>query len=217
MKTKFLSIMLIAVLTANYAQAQKYFAGGKLGVDYKDGKYSYGTSTTNRPSTSSFEISPMLGYYLSENLGAGVKISLGMSIRNDRAEEEPTKNTSSDWGFGPFLRYTALSRGDFSILIEGGLGIFGSSSKTTYGSSSNDGPKHFGFDISVVPLLSYSLTDRVSIEASTNLARFGFTTQTEKRGSGESQSKDTESSFGFGIDSYDFFKSPYQLSLIFKF
>lgn len=217
MNTKFLSIMLITVLTVNYAQAQKYFAGGRLGVDYKDSKYTYDKSTTNRPSTSSFDLSPMLGYYLTDNLGAGVKISLGMSLRNDRAEEDPTKNTSTDWGFGPFLRYTALSRGDFSILIEGGLGVSGSSSKTTYGTTTNDGPKQFGFDIGVMPILSFSLTDRVSIEASTNVARFGFSTNTETRGTGESQSKDTETSFGFGVDSYDFFKSPYQLGIIFKF
>ena len=214
---KVILAMMFAGITAFGAQAQKYFAGGTLGLDYNDSKYSYGNTTTNRPSTLSFEFGPMLGYYLSEKLGAGVNINIGMSVWNDRAEQDPTKDKSFDWGFGPFLRYTALTRGDFSILIQGGVGIFGSSTKTTSGSTTNDGPKHFGFDIGVMPLLSYSLTSRVSIEASTNLARFGFTTQSEKRGSGDSQSKDTQSSFGFGIDSNDFFRSPYQLGMIFKF
>ena len=61
------------------------------------------------------------------------------------------------------------------------------------------------------------ILNRISIEASTNLARFGFNMQTEKRGSGDSQYKETESSFGFGVDSDDFFRSPYQLGMIFKF
>ena len=214
---KVILVMMFACITAFGAQAQQYFAGGTLGVDYDAGKYSYGTTTNKRPSTLSFELSPMLGYYLSENLGAGVRINIGMSVRNDRAEQDPTKNKSFEWGFGPFLRYTALSRGDFYILIQGGAGVFGSSSKTVSGTTTNDGPKNFGFNIGVMPLLSYSLTSRVNIEASTNLARFGFTTQTEKRGSGDSQTKDTTTTFGFGVDSDDFFKSPYQLGMIFKF
>ena len=216
MKNLFLTLM-FAGITAFGAQAQTYFAGGKIGFDYNDGKSSYGSSSSNNPSKVSFEFSPMLGYYLAENLGAGVKITLGLGNTNNRAEYEQTKNNSFEWGLCPFLRYTLLSRGDFSIIAEGGAGIFGSSSKSTYGSSSDKGPRSFGFDIGVMPILSYSLTPRVSIEASSNLALFGFTVQSEKRGSGDSQYKETGTSFGFGVDSYDFFRSPYQLGLIFKF
>ena len=215
MKKVFLA-MIFAGMTAIGAQAQTYFVGGALGVDYNDGKYSSGSTTTNRPSELSFELSPMVGYYLSENLGAGVRINIGMRNRNNRADD-PTKNKSFDWGFGPFLRYTVLSRGDFSILMQGGAGIFGSSSKVTQGTTTDKGPKTFGFDIGVMPLLSYNLTSRVSLEVSSNLARFSFTTQTEKTGSGDSQQKETESSFGFGVDSFDFFRSPYQIGMIFKF
>ena len=207
--------MIFAAMTAVSAQAQ-YFAGGMLGVDYSDSKNTYGTTSYNRPSSLSFELSPMLGYYLSDNLGAGVMINIGMSTENDRADN-PTKDTSFEWGFGPFLRYTVLSRGDFSILMQGGMGIFGSSSKYVYGTTTNKGPSSFGFDIGVMPLLSYSLTERISLEVSSNLARFGFNVQTEKTGAGESQQKYTETSFGFGVDSYDFFRSPYQIGMIFKF
>ena len=215
MKKVFLALI-FAGMTAMSAQTQTFFVGGALGVDYNDGKHSSGSTTTNRPSTISLEISPMLGYYLTENLGVGVKINIGMSIWNDRADD-PTKNKSFDWGFGPFLRYTVLTRGDFSILMQGGAGIFGSSSKVTYGNTTDKGPSTFGFDIGIMPLLSYSLTDRVSLEVSSNLARFGFTMETEKTGSGDSQQKETESSIGFGVDSFDFFRSPYQIGMIFKF
>jgi len=215
MKKVFLALI-FAGMTAMSAQAQTFFVGGALGVDYNDGKHSSGSTTTNRPSTISFEISPMLGYYLSENLGVGVMVNIGMSTWNDRADD-PTKNKSFDWGFGPFLRYTVLTRGDFSILMQGGAGIFGSSSKVTYGNTTDKGPSTFGFDIGIMPLLSYSLTDRVSLEVSSNLARFGFTMETEKTGSGDSQQKETESSIGFGVDSFDFFRSPYQIGMIFKF
>ena len=199
------------------AEAQTYFAGGSIGVDYEAGKGTWGNTTTKNPSTLSFEFSPMAGYYLSDKLGAGARIVLGGSTWNSRSEQEASKNKTFRWGFGPFLRYTVLTRGDFSVLIEGGAGIFGESSKETSGTTTNDGPKVFGFDIDVMPILSYSLTDRVSLEARTNLARFGFSTQTEKRGTGESQSKESDSAFGFGVDSFDFFRSPYQIGMIFKF
>ena len=217
MKKVFLA-MILAAMTAVSAQAQtyKYFTGGSFGVDYKDGKYTYGETSTNRPSTTTFDFSPMLGYYLAENLGAGVKVNIGMSVSSDR-EEEPTKNTSLDWGFGPFLRYTILTRGDFSVLIEGGIGVFGSSSKRTYDSETTDGPSVLGFDISAKPILSFRLTDRVNLEVSSNIAKFGFSTKTERTGKEESLRKETESSFGFGVDTKDFFKSPYQIGLIYKF
>jgi hypothetical protein len=215
MKKIFLALI-FAGMTAMSAQAQTYFAGGALGVDYNGGKYSFGAATTNKPATTSFEISPMLGYYLSKDLGVGVMINVGMSNRNNRADD-PTKSKSFDWGFSPFLRYTVLTRGDFSILMQGSAGVFGSSTKVTYGTTTDKGPKTFGFDISVVPLLSYNLTSRVSLEVSSNMARFGFSVQTEKTGSGDSQQKETESSFGFGVDSFDFFRSPYQIGMIFKF
>jgi len=215
MKNVFLA-MIFAGITAISVQAQTYFAGGSIGANYDNGKYSYGSSSTNRPSTFSLDFSPMLGIYVDEKIGVGVMLNLGMNIWNDR-REEPTKDKKYEWGAGTFMRYTMLTRGDFSILIQGGAGIFGNFSKSTSGTTTNDGPKYFGFDISVMPLLSYSLTSNVSIEARSNLAKFGFTRQTEKRGTGDSLVKETESSFGFGLDCDDFFRSPYQLGLIFKF
>ena len=217
MKKVFLA-MILAAMTAVSVQAQgyKYFAGGSLGLDYSEGKYTYGETSTNRPSKTSFDLSPMLGYYLSENLAAGVSINLGMSTTNNRAET-PTTSNSTEWGLGPFLRYTVLKRGDFSVLLQAGMGVFGSSSNTKYDSETNDGPSVLGFDISAVPILSFRLTDRVNLEVSSNLARFGFSTKTETTGKDESQSKSTDSSMGFGIDTNDFFKSPYQIGLIYKF
>ena len=208
-------IMMFAGMMAVSVQAQ-YFAGGSLGVDFKESSSSWGTSTSSGPSSLAFDVSPMVGYYLSDKLGAGVKISLGMSMDNDR-RDDPTKYREFEWGFGPFLRYSVLTRGDFSVLIEGGVGVFGSSSKEISGTITDKGPSTIGVELSVGPLLSYSLTSRVNLEASSNLARFGFSTQTRKYGTGDSQSKSSSSSFGFGVDSNDFFSSPYRIGMIFKF
>jgi hypothetical protein len=214
MKKVFLA-MIFAGMMAVSAQAQ-YFAGGTLGFDYSTGKSVWGTSTNKNPSNLSFEFSPMMGIYLDDNLGVGMRVILRMENENNRADD-PTKYKKLEWGGGFFMRYTTLTRGDFSILIEGGAGVFGGSSKTVQGTSTNKGPKTFGFNVGVMPILSYSLTSSINLEASSNLARFGFEMQTKKSGSGDSQQKGTDSSFGFGIDSDHFFSSPYRIGMIFKF
>ena len=214
MKKVFLA-MIFAGITAISAQAQ-FFAGGTIGLDSKMDKSTSGSKTNKGPSDFSLEFSPRLGYYLTPKLGAGVAMKLAMGTHNNRAEE-PRKDKSFEWGFGPFLRYAVLSRGDFSILMEGGMGVFGRTTKVSQGTTTEKGPKTFGLDFSIMPLLSYNLSSKISLEARSNLARFGFDMQTRKTGSGESKYKNTETSFGFGLDSDDFFKSPYQIGMIFKF
>jgi len=213
-KVVFLTMM-FAVMTAVSAQAQ-FFVGGSTGFDIDMKKGTTGSQVRNGPSKVSFDFSPKVGYYLSSNFGAGVIMNLGIGLENNR-QDDPTKWTNFNWGFGPFLRYAVLSRGDFSMLIEGGMGVYGEMSKRTQGTTTNKYPSTFGFDISAMPILSYSLTDRVNLEVSSNLLRFGFGVETEKEGAGESLDKVTSTSFGFGIDGYDFFSTPYRIGVIFKF
>ena len=213
-KVVFLAV-LFAGMTAVSAQAQ-LFVGGSIGFDIGMSKGTSGTQINNGPSEISFDFSPKVGYFFSDKFGAGMLMSLGMGLHNDR-RDDPTKRSSFSWGVGPFLRYSVLSRGDFSLLIEGGLGAYGESSKSTRGTTTHQNPSTFGFDISAMPLLSYNLTNRVSLEVSSNLLRFGFCVESEKEGAGESLRKGTNTSFGFGINGYDFFSSPYQIGVIFKF
>ena len=202
---KILFTLIFAGIMAFSAQSQTYFAGGTLGFDYKASK----SESYKGPATTSFELSPMLGYYLREDVGVGVMLTLGNSTWKSRYEGGSSKESTFDWGFSPFIRYTLLTRGDFSILAQGSMGVYGHSKK--------DGPNTFGFGIDAMPLLSYSLTDKVSLEVSSGLARFGFSVESQKSGSGEYKSKSSETSFGFGVDSRNFFSSPYQIGLIYKF
>ena len=214
MKKVFLAV-LFAGITAVSANAQ-LFVGGSIGFDFSADKHTQGTKVTNEDLDISFDFSPKVGYYLSSNFGVGVITHFGMGFTNDR-DNNPTKYSTIQWGFGPFMRYTVLSRGDFSMLVEGGAGVYGEVSKRTIGSTTNKAPSTFGFDISAMPLLSYSLTNRVNLEVSSNLLRLGFGVESEKSGAGDSLSKDTNTYFGFGINGYDFFSSPYRIGVIFKF
>jgi len=214
MKKVFLAMM-FASMMAFSANAQ-LFVGGSVGFDVSADKSTSGTTVTNGDLDVSFDFSPKVGYYLSSTFGVGVITRFGIGFSNDR-ESDPTKYTSIEWGFGPFMRYTVLSRGDFSLLVEGGTGVYGKALTRTIQSTTVKAPSTFGFDISAMPVLSYSLTSRVNLEASSNLLRFGFGLETTKSGAGDSLSKDTTTSFGFGINGYDFFSSPYRIGVIFKF
>jgi len=214
MKKVILAVMFASIMAVG-AQAQ-LFVGGSVGFDFEEKTRTTGSTISNLPLGVSFDFSPKVGYYLREKLAAGVMISLEIGFENDRAND-PRKSSSFEWGFAPFMRYTTLSRGDFSLLLEGGAGVFGGWSKSTRGTNTTEGPKNFGIDAGVMPILSYSLTERVNLEVSSSLLRFGFSVESSKTGAGDSLWQETETSFGFGIDANHFFSSPYRIGLIFKF
>jgi len=201
MKKLFLALI-FAGITALSAQAQTYsfFAGGTLGFDLNSSK----SDGDKGPSTTSFEISPMMGYYLKPNVGVGLELTIGNSSRNSNYSGSSKDNTF-EWGFSPFIRYNLLPIGKLSLWVQGNVGVRGSSQK--------DGPSTFEFGLWVAPFLSYSITDRIDLEVSTGLARFDLSMKSHKNG----DYKSTETNFGFGANSRDFFKSPYQIGLIYKF
>jgi hypothetical protein len=198
MKKVFFSTIL-ATMVAIGAQAQEYnwFAGGTVGFDYKGQKE--GSSTTI------FEVSPKVGFYLSERFGAGLMITLANRSTSSDSEWGSSKSNTFEWGFSPFVRYKLFSKGDFAILAESGIGVHGTSQK--------DGPSTFGFGIWAAPLLTYKLSPRLDLEVSSGLAKFDFSIDSHKSG----DYKSTETTFGFGVDSRNFFSSPYQIGIIYKF
>ena len=223
MKKVFL-VMMFAVVTAVCAQAQ-LFVGGSLGVDFTASKEVEGSTTEKGPATFFIEFSPMVGFSLSDNFAVGLKAGLGLLNSNNRADE-PTKAKVTLWEFAPFARYTLVSAGDVSLLAEATLGIQGATTKDTRGSTTNEGPSVFGFGFSAMPILSYSFTDKLSIEARPNLFRFVFGVVTTKY-PGDSDNKDTDTYLGFGVNpsrvpiefrsEFEFDTPLFEVGMIFKF
>ena len=194
---KKLIISCAVVMTAVCAQAQ-LFVGGTLGFDYTAGKTVAGSITEKGDATITIEFSPMVGFSISDNFAVGVQAGIGLISTNDRATE-PKKDNTTFWEFAPFARYTLVSSGDFSLLAEGSLGLYGKTGKTTRGGVSTDDPSTVGFGLSVMPIVSYSMTERLSLELRPNLFKFALGLETTKA-PGSSDYKDVDTFFGFGAN-----------------
>lgn len=220
--------MLLAGATVVCAQAQ-LFVGGTVGIDYNSSKTTVGSNTTNGPVNSLFQISPMFGYQLSESFALGVKAALGLATTNDR-QDTPNKYSIPAWGIEPFVRYSLLNVGNLSLLLEGGVGITGAKLKQSRGSTSVAAMKAFILGVNVQPVLQYKLTDRLRLEAATDLAKLSFAYATSTIpgdvAGGSDDHKTKQAMFGFGVNYTDVFdmeavvgntiSTPFQIGIIFS-
>ena len=193
MKKIILSVLFVAVV-AVYAQAQ-LFVGGSIGADYTAYKYTSGSTTEKGPALFSVEFNPMLGFDLSERMGIGATLNLGMFNVSDR-DDPPSKLKALMYGVSPFVRNVVLYSGNLAFLIETKFSFLGFNTKSSYESQTIDGPKILSYGLSVAPVLSYSLTDRLYLEARVNLLRFSIGQAVIK----EDEDKDISTFFGIGIN-----------------
>ena len=213
-------IMLIAVLTAGLANAQ-LFVGGGVGVDFTGGKISGGSTTIKVPSALSLEIMPKVGYFLSDDLAIGAQFGFGISsttITKDHPlydNKEELKITETSWLVGAFARYRLAGTGDLSLFAEAGLDYAGLGGKAKSGSVTvEDDPTNI-FRIGVLPVLSYNLSEKLSIEVSSDFLRFGFVSVTDYKNKGkESEVKATLTNFGLGLNSGS---DMFTIGIVFKF
>ena len=197
MKKIFFSV-LFACMMAVCAQAQ-VFIGGSLGVDYQADKYTRGSVSANGDAFTAFEFSPMVGFEVSDKLAIGAQINFGFFSMNDR-DDKPTKNNATLIGFAPFVRNTFVSVGNLSLLLETSIGINSVTTKSTHESISVDGPTALIFGLNAVPVLSYSLTDRLSVEMRTNLLRLSLGSASIKEKYNDTEYKTTTTYFGLGVN-----------------
>ena len=199
---KMFVLLVISAFSLSRGNAQQIFIGGNFGVFYNDGKsVEYGT-TNDLPSNFQISFAPMAGYYINGNTAIGLKVNLGGGTMKDflyESELIERKTNTFQWGVAAFSRYNVWEQGKFSVTFEGSLGIGGISATIKNGAQTNKGNPLSTFSINVVPLLSYSLTDRLSIESQFNFLNLGYSTRIEKDILNLDK-KTTQNSFGFGIN-----------------
>ncbi len=169
------------------------FVGGNFSVNASGGSFDNGTTKTDKPSSFAFDLSPQIGYFLSDTIAVG--FGLDFTYNKSKFPGNPeTISRSSSIGFIPFIRYYAIKLNKFSIYGQGNIGLSFSRSSTKEGSTTTDGPKTTSLSINIFPGLAYDLTDKLSLETSLNFLNFGYYNSTTKEGS----IKNHSSSFNFG-------------------
>ena len=100
MKKVFLTLALM--VTTMVASAQFYVGGG---IGYSKTKVGEAESTV-------FSISPEIGYKIDNNWSVGANL-----------EFENTEDASKTFAIEPYIRYTVLKVGNFSVFADGAIGV----------------------------------------------------------------------------------------------
>jgi len=198
-------ILIIAVLVSGILTASaQFFVGGSVGFDYDGGKYKRGSTSTDRTKSLTFQVAPKGGYYFTDRFGVGLDLGLGYTQRKtpNYSGNDDRIVTEFDWQVGGFARYNLIGTEKLSLLLEGGVYYIGNKSKTKTGAVSVDNDPITTFAIIVLPVLSYNLTDRLSIEALCDFLRLGYALETRKSATNK-DNKNTRSHFGLGVNAYN--------------
>ena len=180
---KKLFALAIVALMAVSASAQ-YYIGGGIGFGMDKTKPEGGESSTN----TSFTIAPELGYNLDANSSLGIRIGF-TSSKEDGIPETKTNNFIIE----PYYRYYFFGFGNFRVAAEAGLNF--NTGKTTWSTAGNPDieRKVTGFGLNVTPVLTYGLTDKVTLLAGLNFMGLGFNQEKIKDAG-------TTTEFGLGVD-----------------
>lgn len=184
-------LVFVSLFLVQVSEAQDLFVSGSLNLTTESSEVTSGGTTNEGPTTTTFRLSPKVGYYLNEDfaIGAGIGFSSNKTTTPGNPE---TVDKSGFFYLNPFARYYLLREGNFAVLGEGGLNFGFGSSETTSGGTTNEGPSESFFQIYAAPMIEYSLTDMVALEASVGILTFE-TEKTEQDFGGTTQtSKDNE-------------------------
>ncbi|MFB6306232.1 MAG: outer membrane beta-barrel protein [Flavobacteriales bacterium] len=188
------TLLLLVVLISGFAvkQSKAQFSsgdmilGGDINFSTSSSESTTGTTTRDKGGTTSFEIAPRGGYFVSDNLAVG----LGIGFKS-RSSESPqfdpntgetsleTDGESSEFNLNPFARYYSSFSDKAGLFVDGGFtfgfgsewGSMGRGTEDNQASTSN-------FSIGVSPGGFVMLGDKFSLEAKVGF--IGYNSSTTK-------------------------------------
>ena len=190
MKKIVLLLIAIIISTGAFSQFNKgrILVGGNLGFNSTTSKTKIGSnsSTTNEKSIM-FSFTPQIGYFIIDNLAAGVGLNLSFSKVTPTADIFGEQNTSIQ--FQPFIRYYIKP----GIFFQGTCGLGTEKDNQTYQGSSQI-QKYTVFNWSAATGYSINLNNRVAIEP-----QFGYGSNTLKDKSNAEIRRNIDSGLFFKI------------------
>jgi outer membrane protein len=197
MKKSLFVCFLVTIVTTVSLKAQLFIGGG---VNLNSKTSSSQSSNDNKVKTTSFNLTPRVGYYISDKtafgLGVGLTTSKTTTPETEYSGEKIEKSNS--WSFSPFVRYNLVQTGNFTLLSEGTIGLGGGKSTTTSGTNDQTVKRTFA-SINVKPIVQYSFSDKFLIE--TSLGGIGYSASKSKLdGQSGDGTKSSGINFGLGLD-----------------
>ncbi len=193
-KLFFTVIAIVAAVT--FANGQLYI-GGSVGLNTTGGsaKAFDGTEMTGSK-TFGFEIAPRIGYYFNDDFSFGAALSIN-NFKVTAAGDNPEWQSTTMFGITPYMRYAFLTVGKFKVNLEAGVGL-GFGSVKVKDQPSNVKNSIMNFNIYAMPVLTYDLTNNITLETSLNFCELYYTSSTFKQKAGD-DNEASESVNGFGI------------------
>ena len=203
MKKIFVTLAAIAALSFN-ANAQ-YFVGGNVGIGFNGGKTTIDGTSSDNQSAVSFTIAPNVGYYFADNFLAGARVGVAYDKTTIPGAISDSEKSSCTWAIQPYARYRFGEWNRFGLWSEVNAGIQRQTGKTVTGSINDKDNPVFGWAINVLPVLTYSVNEHLTLETSLDFLTFGYEgTYTRDE---DKTYEITDSSFSFGANSNDIFGS----------
>lgn len=168
-KTTFLFFAIIAFTTVSNAQ---YYAGGTFGFN----SYGYNKDEGNTKSDyPSYMLSPYIGYQYSEQFSFGgiFSYSGNSQILKKSDTDSKAKQKFTHGELGAFARYTLLSHNQFKVHAQASLSVGLGGNKSIIDGKSEKGASISTVKLGVKPYLTYSISNKLNIEASLNMLDFG--------------------------------------------
>jgi len=189
-----------SLLIAGNSHAQ-LFVGGDLGVSTSGGKIE-ATTTTDKPSSFSLSLNPMVGYFLSDNMAAGVELTIGTQSTKITSPVTITSNTTT-LGIAPFVRYYFVQLDKVGLFAHASVGFQNKHDVGKNAGTVTAEKKTGTIYAAVLPAVSYKLSDKIELEAFFNLFSLSISREAEKTIQPTPEVTDITSSFnmGFGTSS----------------
>lgn len=212
MKKLFFTMVFVAA--AFFCNAQ-LFVGGNIGLGTTANKVTMGSETNEGPKSFTFYFNPSVGYMFNDNIGAGIVLGFSTITVKEKELNEELKGTLNSFSVSPYFRYVFANFGDIDLYADA---MFTYSYAKTKGNAANttvDINKTNTWGVSVVPGISYSLTDNILFYSNLNLLQLGYQSikETEFGDVTDLDVETIDNNFYFGVNN----NSPITLGIIYVF